>query len=820
MQGHRDGHGFVLRDDAGPDVYLSSSQMRAVLHQDRVKVEVVRLDRKGRPEGRVLAVLQRAANALVGRLLHEDGRWWVVPDDQRYGQDIAVADADIGAAQAGQVVVVSLTQAPALFMQPVGRVIEVLGQVGDPGMEIEIAVRKFGLPHVFSDACLAQVAALPDKVRAQDRKGRVDLRDVPLVTIDGEDARDFDDAVYCEPTKIGRQKAWRVLVAIADVSHYVGEGHAVDVDAYERATSVYFPRRVIPMLPEKLSNGLCSLNPNVDRLCMVCDMVVTAKGEIHAYQFYQAVMHSHARLTYTEVADVLANPEGETAQKWADRVPQLTHLHAVFQSFLLARHQRGAVDFDTVETYIVCDDKGRIERIEPRVRNDAHRLIEEAMLAANVCSADFIAHHKRLGLFRVHEGPTPEKKEALAKYLQALGVPHSLSDEPTTAQLRDIALSTKSRPDAPSIQTMLLRSMQQALYTPANKGHFGLAYEAYTHFTSPIRRYPDLLVHRVIKAILAERAFHLPPLAPPSPEHLRLLQRLQKRQTAASAKPSAPAARGQGGDAAGTPPVSAAQQQWASVGLHCSANERRADEASRDVQAWLKCQFMQSRVGEVFAGTVSAVTSFGLFITLTELHVEGLMHITDLGADYFRFDEARQQLVGERSGTRYALGSPIEVQVVRVDVDGRRIDFGPAPVPAPASSGASTPASAQASARKRGTPPVGTPSEAAPAPALKGKRRAAEKAELRAALKSLPAGRDRAKAPSTPKSTQRPARSSEPQAPAASGSAPQARTATSTKANSHTQVSAKVTAKAKSTASTKSSTKSSTKAKAKPQPKR
>jgi ribonuclease R len=662
VNGHRDGHGFVVRDDGQPDLYLPSNEMRAVLHKDRVKARVVRYDRRGRPEGRVTEIIQRSDHPIIGRLLQESGVWLVAPEDKRYGQDVLIPKGATGSAKPGQVVVVQLTEPPALFGQPVGRVKEVLGDIDDPGMEIEIAVRKYGVPHQFSEAALAQARALPDKVRPADKRGRIDLTDVPLVTIDGEDARDFDDAVYCEPAKVGRAKGWRLLVAIADVSHYVETGKAIDVDAYDRATSVYFPRRVIPMLPEKLSNGLCSLNPEVERLCMVCDMLITAKGEIHAYQFYPAVMYSHGRLTYTEVAAILQNTRGPEAQQRQTLVPHLLHLHDVYRALLAGRDQRGAVDFETVETQIVCDESGRIERIVPRTRNDAHKLIEEAMLAANVCSAEFIAQSKHYGLFRVHEGPTPEKLETLRQYLKALGVQQSVGDDPHPRDFQQLAHLTQGRPDAAQIHQMLLRSMQQAIYTPYNSGHFGLAFEAYTHFTSPIRRYPDLLVHRVIKALLHERKYHLPALPTPGEAHAKLSKRLASRGPSAAEKAHAHR-------------TSADMLGWQAAGLHCSANERRADEASRDVEAWLKCKYMRERLGEEFTGVVSAVTSFGLFVTLDSLYVEGLVHITELGGEYFRFDEARQELRGERTGIRYALGSKVHVQVSRVDLDGRRVDF-------------------------------------------------------------------------------------------------------------------------------------------------
>ncbi len=666
VQGHRDGHGFLLRDDGQPDVFLPPNEMRAVLHKDRVKVRVVRLDRKGRPEGRVVEIVERPKTPIIGRLLHEAGVWLVAPEDRRYRQDVLIPKGATGEAKPGQVVVVELTEPPALYGQPVGRVAEVLGEIDDPGMEIEIAVRKYGVPHLFSDACLDEARALPDKVRAADRKGRVDLRDVPLVTIDGEDARDFDDAVYGMPARVGRGKGWRLLVAIADVSHYVKTGSPIDIDAYDRATSVYFPRRVIPMLPEKLSNGLCSLNPDVDRLCMVCDMFVSSEGEVTAYQFYPAVMHSHARFTYNEVAAILSNTRGPEAQKRSERVQDLLHLHDIYRALLAERQRRGAVDFETTETQIVCDDSGRIEKIVPRVRNDAHRLIEEAMLAANVCSADFLAQAQHPGLFRVHEGPTPEKREILRQYLRSLGLGLSVSEDPHTREFQQIALATRERPDAQQIHTMLLRSMQQAIYTPVNSGHFGLAYEAYTHFTSPIRRYPDLLVHRVIKAILDERRYALPALPTPGQAQADLTRRLSKRKSEPGAQQAAaPRVRMNPRE----------QQAWEAAGLHCSANERRADEASRDVEAWLKCKYMREHLGEEYAGVVSSATSFGLFVTLDSLYVEGLVHITELGGEYFRFDEVRQELRGERTGIRYSIGTRVNVQVSRVDLDARKIDF-------------------------------------------------------------------------------------------------------------------------------------------------
>ncbi|MEY2894056.1 MAG: hypothetical protein RJA98_3964 [Pseudomonadota bacterium] len=660
VQGHRDGHGFVVRADRQPDLYLSPQEMRAVLHRDKVKARIVRHDRKGRPEGRVVEIIERKKAPIIGRLLHENGVWLVAPEDKRYGQDILVPKNAIANAQAGQVVAIELTEPPSMYSQPVGRVTEVLGDIDDPGMEIEIAVRKYEVPHRFSAETLAQAAALPEKIRPVDRRGRINLTDVPLVTIDGEDARDFDDAVYCEPAVIGRGKTpngWRLIVAIADVSHYVKPGEALDADAYERATSVYFPRRVIPMLPEKISNGLCSLNPYEDRLSMVCDMLVNAEGEVTAYQFFPAIICSHARFTYNEVAAILQNTRGPEAAKRAELVPDLLNLNDVYRALLKARSKRGAIDFETTETQIICDENGRIDKIVPRTRTEAHKLIEEAMLAANVCAADFIAVKKHPALFRVHEGPTPEKKTTLQNFLRQLGLGLSISDNPKPSEYQALAAATKDRPDALQIHTMLLRSMQQAIYTGTNSGHFGLSYEAYTHFTSPIRRYPDLLVHRVIKALLQGKRY--------------------KIGTGAleDVKPPAATKRTAKGKAVVSHDTLSEPELWDVAGAHCSANERRADEASRDVEAWLKCRYMRERLGEEFSGTVSTVTSFGLFVQLDGLYVEGLVHITELGGEYFRFDEARQELRGERSGVRYTAGARVRVQVSRVDLDGRKIDF-------------------------------------------------------------------------------------------------------------------------------------------------
>ncbi|RFP15394.1 ribonuclease R [Duganella sp. BJB488] len=659
VSSHKDGFGFVIPDEPGEDLFLPEKEMQKVLHGDRVLAKVVGVDRRGRSEGTIVEVVQRANTHIIGRLLNENGAWIVAPEDQRIAQDILV-EGSVGKAKSGQVVSVELTEQPMRFKQPVGKIVEILGSLDDPGMEIEIAVRKFGVPHVFSDAALKQANKLPDHVRDADLGERVDLRDVPMVTIDGEDARDFDDAVYCEPVKIGRTNAYRLIVAIADVSHYVKPNDALDADALERSTSVYFPRRVIPMLPEKLSNGLCSLNPAVDRLTLVCDAVVTAKGEIKAYQFYPAVIHSAARLTYTEVADILGNTKGPEAARRPGIVPHLLNLYEVYHALLKARTERGAIDFETTETYIVCNPSGKIEKIIPRTRNDAHKLIEECMLTANVCAADLLIRHKHPGTYRIHASPTAEKLKQVRTFLKQVGLNLNGGDKPTAGDYAALMKQVKERPDASLLQTMLLRSMQQAVYSPDNIGHFGLAYEAYAHFTSPIRRYPDLLTHRAIKAILLGKKYE-PKVASTSVLNTNVSNATRKQQ----AKDKAEGKEKKSGDLT----------VWDALGVHCSANERRADEASRDVEAWLKCYFMQDKLGEEFTGLITGVTTFGIFVQLDQLFVEGLVHVTDLGADYFQYDDARHELRGERTGKKFQLTDRVSVQVVRVDLEARKIDL-------------------------------------------------------------------------------------------------------------------------------------------------
>lgn len=621
IQGHPDGFGFLIPENGGDDIFLSNKEMAQVLHGDRVIVRPVGLDRKGRPEGKIVEILSHNTQKLVGRLMREQGISFVAAEDRRIHQDIFIAPGQDMQAKPGQVVMVQLIEQPSAYAKPIGKVTEILGNYADPGMEIEIALRKHNLPHAFSPAALKQAETYPRQVQPQDYRGRRDLRDLPLITIDGETARDFDDAVFCEP----QGKGWRLVVAIADVSFYVRPQDALDKDAYERGNSVYFPRRVIPMLPEALSNGLCSLNPQVERLCMVCDMQIDPMGQVKRYEFYPSVMNSKARMTYTQVHEILTQPEGALAQEYAWLVPHLQHLNHFFRLSLKLREQRGAIEFESQETLMIFNEQGKIERIVPSVRNDAHRLIEECMLAANVCAADFLQTHQQAALYRVHEGPTPEKLEVLRTFMGEVGFTVGGGDNPQAKDYQKLLSRIKDRPDAGLLQTVMLRSMQQAVYSPDNVGHFGLAYEAYTHFTSPIRRYPDLLVHRAIKAVLDGKQY-------------------------------------QAGN-------------WHELGQHCSITERRADDATRDVNNWLKCFYMQDKLGEEFDGTVAGVTSFGLFVALDDLMIEGLLHVTELGNDYFEYDKMRHEMRGERTGAKYRLGDRLRVKVSRVDLETSRIDF-------------------------------------------------------------------------------------------------------------------------------------------------
>jgi len=628
ISAHKDGFGFLVADEGGDDVFMNGKQMRQVLHGDRVVVAITGTDRRGRREGRIVEVLERANQSLVGRLVIEHGVAFVSPDNKRIHQDLMIQPDALQGAVDHDMVVAEIVEQPTQRQPPVGRVVEVLGEHLQPGMEIDVALRTHGIPCEWPDAVEQQAAGFSTEVLESDKGGgRRDVRQLPLITIDGADARDFDDAVHCERDGTG---GWRLLVAIADVAHYVRPGSALDDEAIGRGTSVYFPGRVVPMLPEVLSNGLCSLNPDVDRLCMLCEMTLDEKGRLRKAKFHNGVMRSHARLTYDQVNEMLTVPGSPLATQHEALLPMIRELHALYTALARSRKRRGAIEFESNETRIVFDDNRKISELVPVIRNDAHKLIEECMILANICAAAILEKHEMPALYRVHARPKAEKLEDLRAFLALQGLSLGGGATPTGLDYVALARLIEERPDKHVIQTVMLRSMQQAVYQPRNEGHFGLALEQYAHFTSPIRRYPDLLVHRGIKHILT---------------------------------------RAKTSDYRYSP---AAMQAF---GESCSTTERRAEEASRDVLAWLKCEFMMERIGSEFPGVVTAVTSFGLFVELDGVHVEGLIHVTGLSNDFYRYDGASQSLVGERTDKRYRLGDAMVVSVQAVNLDERKIDF-------------------------------------------------------------------------------------------------------------------------------------------------
>ena len=631
--GHREGFGFLQVDGKKDDLFIPNHQMQKVMHGDFVLAQPAGLDRRGRREVRIVRVLESRKKQIVGRFFLENGFSYVVPDDSRIGRDILVPNEHRNGARMGQVVVVELQERSASFNQPIGVITEILGDNMAKGMEVEIALRNHDIPHKFPSAVEKYVKKFTEEVPEEAKKGRVDLRNLPLVTIDGEDARDFDDAVYCE--KHG--KGWKLWVAIADVSYYVRLRSTLDVEAHNRGNSVYFPNRVVPMLPEILSNGLCSLNPQVDRLCMVCEMQISAKGKLTDYRFYEAVMNSHARLTYTKVAKMLEGDE-ELRTRYSSLVPHLEDLYKLYQALLNARHQRGAIDFETIETKFIFNAMGRIERIEPVVRNDAHKIIEECMILANIAAANFMEKHKEPALYRIHATPSEEKLTSFHTFLSEFGLTLDGGLKPTTKDYAALLEKVKERPDHELIQTMLLRSLSQAVYHADNIGHFGLALEEYAHFTSPIRRYPDLTLHRGIKYLLAK-------------------EQGAKRKTT---------------DTGG---YHYSFDEMDLLGNHCSMTERRADDATREVTDWLKCEYMQDHVGGEFSGVISSVTGFGLFVRLDDLFIDGLVHISTLENDYYQFDAAKQRLIGENSGMQYCLGDKVRIKVEAVHLENKIVDF-------------------------------------------------------------------------------------------------------------------------------------------------
>ncbi|WP_406812280.1 ribonuclease R [Histophilus somni] len=632
--GHREGYGFLQIEGSKSDWFIPNIQMQKVIHGDFVLAQPNGYDRKGRSEVRIVRVLESRNKHIVGRFFMEEGIGYVVPDDSRINRDILIPNEFRNGARMGQVVVVELKPRTATFTQLVGKIVEILGENMAKGMETEIAIRNHDIPHIFPSAVEKQVRKYTDSVPEEAKQGRRDLRTLPLVTIDGEDARDFDDAVFCQRSGDG---GWTLWVAIADVSYYVRLRTALDNEAYQRGNSVYFPNRVVPMLPEILSNGLCSLNPQVDRLCMVCEIRISPQGKMTDYSFYEAVMNSYARLTYTKVAQILAGDE-LLQQRYHVLVPHLQELHQMYQALLQARYQRGAIDFETIETKFVFNEMGRIECIEPMVRNDAHKIIEECMILANIAAANFMKRHQEPALFRIHAGPSQEKLSAFRAFLRECGLTLKGGINPTTADYAQLLAQVRERPDHELIQTMLLRSLSQAVYHPDNIGHFGLALTEYAHFTSPIRRYPDLTLHRSIKYLLAK-------------------QQGSKRKTT---------------DTGG---YHYSLEEMDLLGDHCSLTERRADDATREVADWLKCEYMQDHVGDEFDGIVSSVTGFGLFVRLDDLFIDGLVHISTLDNDYYQFDSIKQRLIGENSGTIYRLGDKVKIRVEAVSLAQRQVDF-------------------------------------------------------------------------------------------------------------------------------------------------
>ncbi|HDG1636806.1 TPA: ribonuclease R [Vibrio cholerae] len=636
--GHKDGHGWVRPEGSlnkEGDILLPHHQMRTLIHGDFVLVQPSRTDKRGRKEGRLVRILEERNGQIVGRFFFEYGYSYVVPDDSRIHHDILIPNDLRAGARMGNVVVIEITDRGTRNRGMMGKVVEVLGENMAPGMETQIAIRTHQIPHEWPAEVEQQVAGLTEEVPEEAKQGRVDLRALPLVTIDGEDARDFDDAVYCEAKKGG---GWRLWVAIADVSYYVRPDTALDKEAINRGNSVYFPSQVVPMLPEVLSNGLCSLNPQVDRLCMVCEMTVSETGKLSGYKHYEAVMNSHARLTYTKVHEILEGDE-ELRERYKALAPHLEELHKMYQVLKSARDERGAIEFETVETKFIFNAQRKIESIEPVVRNDAHKLIEECMILANIASASLVEKAKEAALYRVHEPPGEERLTGFRDFLGELGLDLSGGLEPSPTDYANLMKQIGERPDKELIQTMLLRSMKQAVYNADNAGHFGLALKRYAHFTSPIRRYPDLLLHRAIKYLIAKQE-----------------GRNQDRWT----------------------PTGGYHYSFDDMdfyGEQCSMTERRADDATREVSDWLKCEYMQDHVGEELEGVVANVTSFGFFVRLTELHIDGLVHISTLANDYYHYDPIGQRLVGESFGAIYRLGDAVKVKVLAVNLDDRQIDF-------------------------------------------------------------------------------------------------------------------------------------------------
>ncbi|WP_411994793.1 ribonuclease R [Agarivorans sp. DSG3-1] len=665
--GHREGFGFLKCEGYDTDFVLHSSQMSKVFDGDIIQALPNGFNNRGREEARVVKIIEKNTQHIIGRFVEQDGRYSVQPDNQRITQIIDVPAAQTLGASNGQYVSAELISYPHKRDNAIAHISEVIGDPNAPGMEINVAIRTHQIPFEWPEEALAQAAKLAPEVAEQDKLHRVDLRDTPFVTIDGEDAKDFDDAVYCEA---GANGGWRLSVAIADVSHYIQPETALDIEAQKRGTSVYFPGHVVPMLPKAISNGLCSLNPQVDRLVMVCEMNIDAQGQLASYQFCEAVIHSHARLTYTQVGAMLEQANSAQGQQlckeFAKVLPHLQDLHRLYGVLKQARELRGAIDFETQETRFEFNSERKIEQIVPLVRNDAHKLIEECMLCANVATARFLEQLKIPALYRVHQGPKEKKLKGLRSFLAELGLNLGGGDKPTPADYNKLLSSIGEREDASIIQTVMLRSMSQAIYTPENEGHFGLSFDAYAHFTSPIRRYPDLLVHRAIRSIIRSK------------ESGSIFKRTFK---SLSGKGLDPVRR-----VNGAAPLKLANsypygpEQMLMLADHCSLVARRADTASWDVDAWLKCEYMQDQVGESFQGIVSGVNNFGLYVELKDMAVEGVVHISSLAGDFYNFDANKQRLIGENSRKSFGIGHVIEVKVARVDMEQRKIELVPSDI--------------------------------------------------------------------------------------------------------------------------------------------
>ncbi|MDO6562007.1 ribonuclease R [Amphritea sp. 1_MG-2023] len=660
--GHADGFGFLSLDGPGDDLYLHEKQMLKAFPGDRVQARISGVDRRGRQEAQIIKVLEQNMTQVVGRLRVDDGEYFLQPENSRMRNEIDIPDDQLNGAEAGQYVTVEITEYPCNRFNAEGKVVELLGDSMAPGMEIDVAIRNHDIPHKWPQDALNAAEALGDEVNAADKQHRADLRSLPFVTIDGEDARDFDDAVYCEKRKSG---GWRLFVAIADVSHYVVPGSPLDIEAAERGTSVYFPGHVVPMLPEALSNGLCSLNPHVDRLVMVCEMSINNAGKMTSYTFSEGIIHSHARLTYTQVGALVSAAEThlgkQVAQQHAEVVPHLHALHQLYAVLRKARTKRGSIDFEKQEVQFKFTEDRKIDRIVPVERNDAHKMIEEFMLCANVATAQFLEKVKLPALYRIHEGPVEKKLTNLRAFLSERGLNLAGGEKPTPAHYDRLLKSLGDRPDAQIIRTMMLRSLSQAEYSSDNQGHFGLAYPAYAHFTSPIRRYPDLLVHRAIRSVIRRS------------QGGSVLRRTLQKITGSNADSVHRVKSATPLDQAKSYPYDLSAMK--NLAEHCSLVSRRADKAGWDVEAWLKCEYMQDHVGDVFSGVISSVTNFGLFIELDDTQVEGLVHVTALNNDYYQFDAAQQRLVGERTRASFAIGDKIDIRVVRVDMDQRKIEF-------------------------------------------------------------------------------------------------------------------------------------------------